>query len=164
MKWTLLAAAALVLCCGLPFRTHETRTLLPVQTVQAERTEAGVRIVTEAGEGSGATWDDAVAALRMAAPGEVYFDTAGQVVLCGKTDRLVNELLESGILRPAAQVRRSGGLTDPEGLCEVLVRELGANAQTLERQSRAGRPAAGGAGHGPARLGGKPCGIDSSAP
>ena len=108
MKWTLLAAAALVLCCGLPFRTHETRTLLPVQTVQAERTEAGVRIVTEAGEGSGATWDDAVAALRMAAPGEVYFDTAGQVVLCGRTDRLVNELLESGILRPAAQVRRSG--------------------------------------------------------
>ena len=103
MKWTLLAAAALVLCCGLPFRTHETRTLLPVQTVQAEWTEAGVRIVTEAGEGSGATWDDAVAALRMAAPGEVYFDTAGQVVLCGKTDRLVNELLESGILRPAAQ-------------------------------------------------------------
>ena len=85
MKWTLLAAAALVLCCGLPFRTHETRTLLPVQTVQAERTEAGVRIVTEAGEGSGATWDDAVAALRMAAPGEVYFDTAGQVVLCGRT-------------------------------------------------------------------------------
>ena len=49
MKWTLLAAAALVLCCGLPFRTHETRTLLPVQTVQAERTEAGVRIVTEDG-------------------------------------------------------------------------------------------------------------------
>lgn len=120
MKWTLLAAAALVLCCGLPFRTHETRTLLPVQTVQAERTEAGVHIVTEAGEGSGATWDDAVAALRMAAPGEVYFDTAGQVVLCGKTDRLVNELLESGILRPAAQVRRSGGLTDPEGLSDLL--------------------------------------------
>lgn len=120
MKWTLLAAAALILCCGLPFRTHETRTLLPVQTVQAERTEAGVRIVTEAGEGSGATWDDAVAALRMAAPGEVYFDTAGQVVLCGKTDRLVNELLESGILRPAAQVRRSGGLTDPEGLSDLL--------------------------------------------
>ena len=110
MKWTLLAAAALILCCGLPFRTHETRTLLPVQTVQAERTEAGVRIVTEAGEGSGATWDDAVAALRM----------AGQVVLCGKTDRLVNELLESGILRPAAQVRRSGGLTDPEGLSDLL--------------------------------------------
>ena len=58
MKWTLLAAAALVLCCGLPFRTHETRTLLPVQTVQAERTEAGVRIVTEAGEGSGASYKE----------------------------------------------------------------------------------------------------------
>lgn len=56
----------------------------------------------------------------MDAPGEVYFDTAGQVVLCGKTDRLVNELLESGILRPAAQVRRSGGLTDPEGLSDLL--------------------------------------------
>lgn len=105
-----------------PFRTHETRTLLPVQTVQAERTEAGVHIVTEAGEGSGATWDDAVAALRMAAPGEVYFDTAGQVVLCGKTDRLVNELLESGILRPAAQVRRSGGLIRPGGACPTCWR------------------------------------------
>ena len=141
-------------CGGLPFRTHETRTLLPVQTVQAERTEAGVRIVTEAGEGSGPTWDDAVAALRMAAPGEVYFDTAGQVVLCGKTDRLVNELLESGILRPAAQVRRSGP-DRPGG----AVRPAGG-----PRQPRDGRPAAGGAGHGPARLGGKPCGIDSSAP
>mgnify|MGYP006939734824 CR=1 FL=1 len=118
MKWTLFAAAALVLCCGLPFRTHETRTLLPVQTVQAERTENGVRIVTEAGEGSGRTWDDAVAALRMAAPGEVYFDTAGQVVLCG--DRLVDELLESGILRPAAQVRRSGAIAEPEGLFDLL--------------------------------------------
>ena len=41
-------------------------------------------------------------------------------MLCGKTDRLVNELLESGILRPAAQVRRSGGLTDPEGLSDLL--------------------------------------------
>lgn len=155
MKWTLLAAAALVLCCGLPFRTHETRTLLPVQTVQAEWTEAGVRIVTEAGEGSGATWDDAVAALRMAAPGEVYFDTAGQVVLCGKTDRLVNELLESGILRPAAQVAPQRGPDRPGG----AVRPAGG-----PRQPRDGRSAAGGAGHGPARLGGKPCGIDSSAP
>lgn len=155
MKWTLLAAAALVLCCGLPFRTHETRTLLPVQTVQAERTEAGVRIVTEAGEGSGATWDDAVAALRMAAPGEVYFDTAGQVVLCGRTDRLVNELLESGILRPGGAGAPERGPDRPGG----AVRPAGG-----PRQSRDGRPAAGGAGHGPARLGGKPCGIDSSVP
>lgn len=84
MKWTLLAAAALVLCCGLPFRTHETRMLLPVQTVQAERTEAGVRIVTEAGEGSGATWDDAVAALRMAAPGEVYLTRPGRSCCAGR--------------------------------------------------------------------------------
>ncbi len=87
MKWTLLAAAALVLCCGLPFRTHETRTLLPVQTVQAERTEAGVRIVTEAGEGSpaqrGTTPWPRCAWLRRAG----LFDTARQVVLCRKTDR-----------------------------------------------------------------------------
>ena len=37
-----------------------------------------------------------------------------------RPDRLVNELLESGILRPAAQVRRSGGLADPEGLFDLL--------------------------------------------
>ena len=45
-------------------------------------------------------------------------------VLAGRMDEfsssLVNELLESGILRPAAQVRRSGGLTDPEGLFDLL--------------------------------------------
>ena len=155
MKWTLLAAAALVLCCGLPFRTHETRTLLPVQTVQAERTEAGVRIVTEAGEGSGATWDDAVAALRMAAPGEVYFDTAGQVVLL-RPDGPPRERAAGkrhpapgGAGAPQRGPDRPGGAVRPAG---------------GPRQSRDGRPAAGGAGHGPARLGGKPCGIDSSAP
>ena len=49
---------------------------------------------------------------------------------------------ERGIDRPGGAVRPAGG----------------------PRQSRDGRSAAGGAGHGPARLGGKPCGIDSSAP
>ena len=32
----------------------------------------------------------------------------------------LQQLLESGILRPAAQVRRSGGLADPEGLSDLL--------------------------------------------
>ena len=32
----------------------------------------------------------------------------------------LQQLLESGILRPGGQVRRSGGLTDPEGLSDLL--------------------------------------------
>ncbi len=84
MKWTLLAAAALVLCCGLPFRTHETRTLLPVQTVQAEWTESRRAHRHGGGRGQRRNVGRRRAALRMAAPGEVYFDTAGQVVLCGR--------------------------------------------------------------------------------
>lgn len=41
-------------------------------------------------------------------------------MLCGRTDRLVNELLESGILRPAAQGAPERGPGRPEGLFDLL--------------------------------------------
>ena len=120
MKWIyLLTAAALTAIFGLPFRAYDTQKLLPVRTVQAARTERGaVRLVTEIGEAEGATWAEAVAALREGAAGDVFFDTAEQLVVCDPS--LLSEIVESGDLRPAAQVYFADELTAPEGLNEYL--------------------------------------------
>lgn len=119
MKRTyLLAAVALTAIFGLPFRAYDTGKLLPVRTVQAAKTPRGVRIVTEIGAAEGATWSAAVKNLREGASGDVFFDTAEQLVVCAPS--LLPEILESGDLRPSAQVYSADALTDPEGLNEYL--------------------------------------------
>ena len=120
MKWIyLLAAAVLTAIFGLPFRAYDTEKLLPVRTVQAARTEGGaVRLVTEIGTAEGATWAEAVAALRESASGDVFFDTAEQLVACSPS--LLPDIVESGDLRPAAQVYFADAPTDPEGLNAYL--------------------------------------------
>lgn len=120
MKWLyLFAAIALTAAFGLPFREYDTEQLLPVRTVQAARTPQGaVQLVTEIGEAEGATWADAVAALREGAAGDVFFDTAEQLVVCAPS--LLPQIVESGDLRPAAQVYYAEALTDPDGLNEYL--------------------------------------------
>ena len=116
MKWPyLLAAIALTAVFGLPFREYDTAKLLPVRTVQAALTASGaVKLVTDVGEAEGETWTEAVAALREGAPGDVFFDTAEQLVVCSPS--LLPDIVESGDLRPAAQVYFADALTDPEGL------------------------------------------------
>ena len=119
MKWLyLIAAVILTLVFGLPFREYETAQLLPLLTVQAARTDNGETIVSEVGKGEGATWDDAVKNLRENASGEVFFDTAEQIIFCDRS--LVSEALDSDVLRPAAQVYFADTLQDPEGLHEYL--------------------------------------------
>ena len=120
MKWTyLLAAVALTAIFGLPFRAYDTGKLLPVRTVQAALSEGGaVRLVTEIGEAEGATWEEAVAALREGASGDVFFDTAEQLVVCAPS--LLPQIVESGDLRPAAQVYFADAPTDPAGLNAYL--------------------------------------------
>ena len=119
MKWLyVLAAITLTAIFGLPFRAYDTAKLLPVRTVQAEKTPTGVKIVTEIGEAEGENWQEAVAALRENAPGDVFFDTAEQLVVC--TPSLLQQIVESGELRPSAQVYFADELTDPEGLNEYL--------------------------------------------
>lgn len=120
MKWhqALFLAAALTVLLGLPFREYDTRKLLPIKTVQAERKDGKIHILSEVGEGLGGTWEEAVQDLEENAPGEVFFDTAEQAVF---TDRLLaREAAESGLLRPAAQVYFASRLRDPEGLHEYL--------------------------------------------
>ena len=119
MKWLyLIAAAVLTFIFGLPFREYDTAQLLPLLTVQAARTDSGVTLVSEVGTGEGATWEDAVEDLRQNASGEVFFDTAEQVIFCDRT--LIPDALKSDVLRPAAQVYFSDTLQDPEGLHEYL--------------------------------------------
>lgn len=104
MKWfpTVLLAAALTLIFGLPFREYDTAQLLPIRTLQVEKTAEGVHILSDAGEGTGENWAAAVENLRENAAGEVFFDTAEQIVFRGGA--VVREAVESGDLRPAAQI------------------------------------------------------------
>ena len=119
MKWLyLIAAVVLTFVFGLPFREYDTARLLPLLTVQAARTDSGVTIVSEVGTGEGATWEKAVEDLRQNASGEVFFDTAEQVIFCDRS--LVSDALESDVLRPAAQVYFADAMQDPEGLDEYL--------------------------------------------
>lgn len=119
MKW-LYPALAVVLTAafGLPFHEYDTGRLLPVQTVQVARTDGGVAVVSEVGRGEGADWASALANLRENASGEVFFDTAGQVILCDSS--LTAEVVRSGALRPSAQVYYASALQEPEGLHDYL--------------------------------------------
>ena len=119
MKWLYLVLAMALTCVfGLPFREYDTARLLPIRTLQAAVTEQGVKIVSEVGEGEGATWEAAVQNLRDNASGEVFFDTAEQIILCDRS--LTNRVVESGLLRPAAQMYYADALRSPEGLNEYL--------------------------------------------
>lgn len=119
MKWIYpLLAVALTAVFGLPFREYDTARLLPIKTVQVEKTENGVRLISEIGSGEGEDWSAAVDDLRKNAPGEVFFDTAEQVVFCDRS--LVRQVVDSGELRPAAQVYYADAPTDPEGLNDYL--------------------------------------------
>lgn len=122
MKWicTVLVAAALTLLFGLPFREYDTAKLLPIRTVQVEQTDAGVHIVSEVGEGTGRTWREAVQSLRAGTPGDVFFETAEQVVFCGRSESIAETVAESGDLRPAAQIYSAASVREPDGLNAYL--------------------------------------------
>lgn len=119
MKWAYFAAAVVLLCVfGLPFAEYDTAALLPIRTVQAAETARGVKIVSEIGQGEGKSWEDAVSDLRKNAAGEVFFDTAEQVIFSSRA--LAAEAVRGGELRPSAQVYFSETIQEPEGLNEYL--------------------------------------------
>lgn len=119
MKWGyLLAGAALTLCFGLPFREYNTETLLPLHYLQVAKGSGEVRIVSDVGEGRGKSWAAAVGNLKRNAAGDVFFDTAEQVICCAP--ELLPEIGESGVMRPAAQIYFAKELQQPEGLSDYL--------------------------------------------
>ena len=118
MKFVIPIALILTILFGLPFREHDTAKLLPIQSLQAEVREGRVRLVSEAGEGVGENFLQAVEDLRSRASGDVFFDTAEHLVL--QDAALLPQILESGLLRPAAQVYFVSELQQQEGLSDYL--------------------------------------------
>lgn len=115
-----LAAAVLAVWFGMPFRTRDTARLLPLRTVQVEADAEGVYLRSEQGEGRGGNWREAVENLRENTPGDVFFDTAEQLVLCGAAEKLLPEIVDSGCLRPAAQIYHAAELRPAKGLNALL--------------------------------------------
>lgn len=119
-----LLVVALVVVFGKPFGEFDTASLLPVKSLQIESFDDVVRVVTEFGEGVGRSWKEAVAALRAQASGEIYLNTAEQIVFCDQSltvaPELLEEVLESEELRPAAQVYVCEQLRDAETLHDFL--------------------------------------------
>lgn len=111
MKAWLVVVGILVLLLGVPFRKYETEKLLPILCLQAQREGTVIHILSEAGEGYGKTWKEAVKDLGDRACGEVFFDTAEQAVFSDRD--LAVEAAQSGDLRPAAEVFFRTGFEDP---------------------------------------------------
>lgn len=118
MKFIIPIALILTLLFGLPFREHDTAKLLPIQSLQAEVREGRVHLRSEAGEGAGESFLQAVEDLRQNAAGDVFFDTTEHLLLCNA--ELLPQILESGLLRPAAQVYYVTELQEQEGLSDYL--------------------------------------------
>lgn len=118
MKWSIFAAVVLCFVFGLPFHDYDTEKLLPLQTLQVISEKSGIRLLSEAGEGTGASWDEAVEDLKRKASGHVFFDTVEHVVFCGRG--LEKEVLFSEQLRPAAQVYYAEKPLEQENLAEYL--------------------------------------------
>ncbi len=118
MKCWILAALILVLFYGNPFQKYDTEKLLPIRCVQAYRQGSQIHIISEAGEGYGSSWEEAVEDLRSNASGEVFFDTAEQAVFSDPL--LAMEAAMSGDLRPAAEVFFRKEAEDPETLHAYL--------------------------------------------
>ena len=116
MKGWIVTALVLILLYGLPFPKHNTAKLLPIRCVQAQREGNMIHILSEAGEGYGRTWEEAVKNLEANASGEIFFDTAEQAVF--SDPGLAVEAALSGDLRPGAEVFFRRGMEDPEVLYE----------------------------------------------
>ena len=125
LVWALLAAA---LC--LPDRGTDIGKLLPVELVAVRREEGVFRVETDTGQfGLGNTLEEAMADLRNAAPGVVFFDTADYLLLTRET--LTAEGLSS-FFRPGVRVLLAEDPVDPEEAAEYLrSRKVGVQLKKL---------------------------------
>ena len=134
LVWCLLAA---LLC--IPDRGTDIGKLLPVELVAVGREEGRFLVETDTGQfGMGDTLEEAMADLRNAAPGVVFFDTADHLLLTEETLR--TEGL-SAFFRPGVRVLLAEGEIDPEEAAEYLrsrkagvpLKKLGETGQVLPK-------------------------------
>ena len=117
----LLLAAGLRLFGLLPFESHDVATLQPIRALVVSLD--GCEIVLDGGvcQGRGKTVEKALSDLFESGEGTVFLRTASHVVLSGKAQSLLYDLVESRALRPAAVVVASAGTPpDPETAANYL--------------------------------------------
>ena len=118
MKFFIPVALFLTLIFGLPFQEHNIAQILPVRSLQVDYRDNKVRLCSDAGEGTGETFLQAVEDLKKNAPGEIFFPTTEHLILCDPS--LLPPILESNLLPPAVQVYFAETLRPQEGLWEYL--------------------------------------------
>ena len=100
-----LLLAVLYALGSLPFRGTDVSELIPVRTVFVTRSGAAYTVDVGAGlRAVGRTVRDALKALREQASGEVFFETAEQVIVTETAAEAVEEITELPELRPAAGI------------------------------------------------------------
>lgn len=126
VPWLLLAA--LILC--VPDRGTDIGQLLPVELVRITREEERLRVETDTGDfGLGATLEEAMANLKNAAPGVVFFDTADHLLLTKETLALGTW---EPYFRPGVRVLLAERAVDPEKAAEYLrSREAGVTMRDI---------------------------------
>ena len=99
-----VAAVALRITGLLPFETGDVARLKPVETLVVFAEHGEVVLNWEEGSGRGNDWDAALEDLRQSAEGGLFLKTAEQIVLCGGAETLLQKIVRSEALRPAATV------------------------------------------------------------
>ena len=115
----LLLGAAAWLMNRLPHPAVDIGKLEPVEVVLLSATDRGIRLDTDTGAwGEGATLNAAVADLKQADSGEVFLDTAENVLIRGDMAAYWQEIWAH--FRPAAQVCRMEGEMDLQEAADYL--------------------------------------------
>lgn len=108
-----LLTAVLLAAAVLPDRGTDAAQLLPVQVLLVERAEDGTLAISCDAQlcGRGADLDAALEDLRAGAPGQLFLQTAGQVIFTRQALSALPQAAQCGQLRPGAQVFVLAGQT-----------------------------------------------------
>ena len=121
IKWGLILAALCALGV-LPFKATDVAELLPVRTVIVTR--SGRELTVDVGAGVravGKTLSEALRTLRQEVTGEVFFQTAEQIVVAEDAQDAVPQVVNEPSFRPAAGLYLTEDAdADPEELADYL--------------------------------------------
>ncbi len=119
--WIIVAFAILAACGWLPFESHDVAELSPVETLAADFDGGTVTLTGDGGQqGSGATWDEAVADFKNSADGVVFLQTAQKILLTGDWTQGLRDVADSVDLRPAAELFQVNVAEDVKAIGEYL--------------------------------------------
>ncbi len=118
-----LAFAGMVCAMGLwPARPHDAAELLPARALVIDAQAGAVHVSSDCGAaGTGSSLDEALSDMQRRASGQLFLDTAEQIVVCSRAWYLLPQVAVSRQLRPAApRCRGVGGTPDAGELVDFL--------------------------------------------